>query len=200
MTAVQRLVAGDTLSFTTPAPTGADGAVYRPGDGWSLNYRLVLRATATAIALSATTEDDDTFRIAVVASTTALWTPGTYDAAAWVTLGADTYTVEPAFTEVEILRNPRTATSFDGRTLAAKALADARAALAALNAASHSASGVIEVAVGDRRTRYADASEARAGLREDIRFWQQQLDYETNAAAGRVTGPLGRSRQAVPLG
>jgi hypothetical protein len=189
MTAVQRLVAGDTLSFTTPAPTGADGTVYRPGDGWALAYRLVLRNTATAIALSATAEDDDTFRIAVVAGTTAGWTPGLYDAAAWVTLGADTYTVEPAFTEVEILRNPRTATGFDGRTVAAKALADAEAALASLMSASHSASGVIEVAVGDRRTRYGSTEEARAGLVKSINFWQARVDAEN--ARQRLAAGLG---------
>jgi hypothetical protein len=189
MTVSQRLIAGDTLSFTTPAPTGEGGVVYRPGDGWALAYRLVLRNTATAISLTATAEDDDTFRIAVAAATTASWTPGLYDAAAWVTLGADTYTVEPAFSEAEILPNPRTAVSFDGRTVAAKALADAEAALAALMSADHSASGVIEVAVGDRRTRYGSVEEARAGLVRAINFWQARVAAET--ARNRLAQGLG---------
>ncbi len=191
MTVSQRLVAGDSLSFTTPAPTGEGGVVYRPGDGWALTYRLVLRNTATAISLTATTEDDETFRIAVAAASTAAWTPGLYDAAAWVTLGADTYTVEPAFSEAQVLPNPRTATSFDGRSTARKALADAESALAALMSASTTAGGVIEVSVGDRRTRYNGIEEARAGLVRAINFWQARVqaeDARNNLAVGLGAG------------
>jgi hypothetical protein len=188
MTVSQRLIAGDTLSFTTPAPTGEGGVVYRPGDGWSLAYRLVLRGTATAISLTATAEDDDTFRIAVAAATTASWTPGLYDAAAWVTLGADTYTVEPAFAEAQILPNPRTATNFDGRTVAQKALDDLLAARAAYAASN---GNVAEYMIGERRMKFRTIAE----IDGEITFWRTRRAAEMRAAA--VAAGLADPRRAV---
>jgi hypothetical protein len=172
MTQVQTLVAGDTLSFTTPAPTGPDGIVYAHADGWTLKYRLLPRSGAgTAIAITAATSGDD-YWIAVPASVTALWGAGWYSVAAWVEKGAEVYTVEPLFDQCEIKANPRTAAAgYDGRSPAQKAwddvidaIGDAAARAAAVGTGNGAMGGVLEYQIGDRRMRYSDPDKAMSSL------------------------------------
>jgi hypothetical protein len=166
------LVAGDTLSFETPAPSGAGGP-YRPADGWTLTYRLIPRdGSQSAITLTATVVDNDTFGIGVPAVTTAGYSAGWYSVAAFVTRDADTYTVEPAFDQVEIKPNPRTvASGYDGRSPARKAYDDVVAAIndAAARAQGRGTTataigGMLEYQIGDRRVRYSDPDKAMTGL------------------------------------
>lgn len=171
-----KLVVGDTLSYRQAAPTGADGPFY-PADGWTLKYRLVpLDVGGSAIDITATT-DGDGYRIAQPASVTVNWAAGVYTAAAWVEKGVEKYTVEPAFTAVQILPNPRTmAPGFDGRTQAQKALDDlneARANYAATNGT------VAEYEIAGRRMRFRAVEQFDL----EIKYWQGQRAKEIREGA-----------------
>lgn len=187
MTVSYKVVAGDTLSYLTDAPTG-DGVTYYPGDGWTLKYRLIPRvATSGVIDLTASTEGTG-YRIAAAAADTASWTAGYYSAAAWVEQGTEKYTVEPAFEQVQILADPRTvAAGFEGRSDTAKALDDARTALfnAQATAASGSGNVVQEYRIGDRMMKYADAQTATASLVNMVQYLEREVARERRAEAIR---------------
>ena len=176
MTTSYDLVAGDTLSFFTSAPTGAD-VVYSPADGWTLKYRLIPRSsTAAVIDLTASTEGSG-YRIAAIAADTASWTAGYYTAAAWVEKGAEKYTVEPLWDQVRVKDNPRTvAAGFDGRTQAQKALDDLNAALATYTA---SQGNVSEYEINGRRMKFR----ATVEITELITYWQAMRAGEIRADA-----------------
>jgi hypothetical protein len=167
----QKLVAGDTLSYLQDAPTGADGAYY-PGDGWTLKYRLIPRdGTASVIDLTATTEGTQ-YRVAAAATVTDDWSPGDYSVAAWVEKGAEVYTVEPAFSQLVILQNPRTAVAgFDGRTLAQKAIDDLNVALASYTASNGT---IAEYEIAGRRMKFTTSQ----GIRDLLRHWQTERARE----------------------
>jgi hypothetical protein len=204
MTTSTTLVAGDTLSFEVSAPTAADGSAYKASDGWQLVYRLVPRSgAATAITLTAIADGDD-YLVQVPAATTATWAAGWYSVGAYVTLGLESYTVEPAFAQAEIRANPRTvAAGFDGRSVAAKALDDARAAYASAMQAAASNVGSQQLQryqIGDRVMEYASPEKAVAALRRAVQDWALAVDYENACAQGRATGPMGRMKFGVPNG
>jgi hypothetical protein len=188
-----RIVAGDTLSQDISAPRDAAGEAYTASEGWALTYRLVPRdGTAAVISINAASDGDD-YTLAVAASTTAAWAPGYYSVSAYVTLGTETYTVQPAFAQVEILQNPRTAVSgFDGRSQAQKALDDAKQALADAQArarnvgTSGSASaGLVEYQIGERRFKYATAAEAVSSMIAAVDYWEKEVAREVRADAIR---------------
>jgi len=194
-----RLVAGDTLQFDIAAPRAADGTVLG-ADAWTLKFVLVPRfATPVQAAVTITASADDKgtdYTVLIGPTTTATWNAGAYSWRSVVEQGSPVVTARqtlegtPWQGEIEILPMVgNLAQGHDGRTQAMKALADAEAALASLMTASHSATGVIEVAVGDRRTRYGTVEEARAGLVRAINFWQARVAHET-----------ARNRLAVGLG
>jgi hypothetical protein len=88
---VQRLIAGDTLNFTT---TVAD---YPADDGWTLKYRLVPRFATPVqapIELTASAYEVSGYHIQVAAVTTASWKAGVYEWASWVQKGAERITIE----------------------------------------------------------------------------------------------------------
>lgn len=198
MTVSQVLVAGDTLSFTTSAPTDANGDAYRPADGWTLVYRLIPRDDGNSvIALTATEEDDDTYSITAAATTSASWGAGHYTVAAYVTLGSETYTVEPLFDQCEIKANPRTVIAgFDGRTITQKAyddclqaIADAAARAASVGTSGTATSGVVEYTIADRRVKYGnpgEALEALIKLRNQLGIELQRERAATAMARGEL--------------
>jgi uncharacterized protein (DUF1330 family) len=200
--------AGDTLEFGVNVPD------YPPADGWSLVYRLVPRFTDPAqlpvqltAAAGPAVVGDETFDYVVseVPANTATWQPGYYTWSRWVEKAGARVTLRDNESDgvLQVLQDPSTAVAgFDGRTQARKAYDDACAARANLLAAGAAATTgqVVEVQVGDRRTKYATYSEALAGLEQTIRDLALQLDYEVAARQGRRCGPLGRVSQGVPLG
>ena len=193
MTVSQTLVAGDTLSFDVTAPTDADGVAYAASAGWTLTYRLIPRLpTSAAITLNAVADGDD-YTLAAAAIDTAAWIPGHYSVSAYVTKGTETYTVDPAFSQVEILQDPRTAAAgFDGRSQAQKALDDARQALAdaqtraaGIGTSGSAVSGLVEYTIGERRFKYATAAEAVSSMIAAVDYWEKEVAREVRADAIR---------------
>ena len=186
-----KLVAGDTLSQDVAAPKDSEGTTYPASAGWTLTYRMIPRdGTAAVIVFNAVADDDD-YTLAVAAADTSAWTPGFYSVSAYVTLGLETFTVEPAFSQVEILQNPRTAAAgYDGRSQAQKALDDARQALADAQARAanvgttgSASGGLIEYSIGERRFKYATAAEAVASMIAAVDYWEKQVFFENRASA-----------------
>ncbi len=119
----ERLVAGDTLNFSTTVPD------YTAADGWTLVYRLVARTGSGAIELTGAADgvDPSLYRVQVPAATTAGWTPGTYSWASWVQQGAERHSLSTGV--ITIAANPATQTGdLDLRSDAKRALDDAKAA------------------------------------------------------------------------
>ena len=186
-----QIVAGDTLAQDISAPRDTAGETYPASAGWVLTYKLIPRlGTSSVITFNATADGED-YTLSVAAATTATWTPGAYTVSAYVTLGTETYTVEPAFTQVEILQNPRTAVAgFDGRSQAEKALDDAKQALADAQAraanvgtSGSAVSGIVEYTIGERRFKYASAQEAVAAMIAAVIFWKNEVGRERAATA-----------------
>lgn len=191
MTVSTRLVAGDTLSQAVAAPRDADGNAYAASAGWTLTYRLVPRDSTAAVITFDAVADGDDYLLAVAAATTAAWSPGYYSVSAYVTLAAETYTVEPVWSQVQIAQDPRTAVAgYDGRSQARKALDDARQALADAQAraatvgtSGSATSGLVEYAIGERRFKYGSPEEAVNGLITAVSFWEKEVMREANAQA-----------------
>lgn len=165
------LTAGDTLQFDVVVP-GRE-----PGDGWSLQYRLVPRASGgTALTFTGSAAASGSgFSVLVSAATTSGWAAGDYAAAGWVSNVAGLVaTVET--TQLVIAPNPRTAAAgTDTRSQARRALDDARAAFAAWSPMQ-------------RRYRIADRERefnSPADILVVIRFWEQQVALE-DRLAGRA--------------
>ena len=188
-----QIVAGDTLSQDVCAPKDTAGETYPASAGWTLTHRLLPRdGTSSVITFDAVAAGDD-YTLAVAAATTAGWAAGYYSVSAYVTLGAETYTVEPAFTQVQILQNPRTAVAgYDARSQAEKALDDAKRALADAQARAanvgttgSAVSGIVEYTIGERRFKYASAAEAVQSMIAAVSFWETELARERRAEAIR---------------
>lgn len=187
------IVAGDTLSQDVAAPKDTDGVTYPASAGWTLTYRLIPRLNTSAVITFDAVADGDDYTLAVAAATAAAWTPGYYSVSAYVTSGSETYTVEPAFQQVEILQNPRTAVAgYDARSQAEKALDDAKQALADAQARAanvgttgSAVSGIVEYTIGERRFKYASAAEAVQSMIAAVSFWETELARERRAEAIR---------------
>lgn len=176
---LQQITAGDTLKFEASVPD------YPASDGWTLKYRLIPRTSGTPIDITAATGDDgESYEVAVAASTTATWTPGPYSWAAWVELGADKFTVDgwPQTDGVKvdpgdvvtILADPRTAATYDSRSVAQKALDDCKAALAAYNASR----GLVKsYTIAGRSMTFRDGGD----IVLHMDYWQRQVDNERTA-------------------
>src|SRR5262245_14453934 len=102
--ALNRIVAGDTLDY----PVTVDH--YPPSDGWTLIYELTprfsspptqARITLTAIA------DGDSYRVQEAAANTALWKPGEYSWARYLSQAAVRITIDRG--SMKIIQNPATA-------------------------------------------------------------------------------------------
>lgn len=157
---VDELVAGDSLSFRTSVPD------FLPTAGYALRYRLVPRGAGSAQVLVATADGDE-YVIAVPASTTANWTPGAYSWHAYVTNGADRFTVGTG--QITIRPDPATvAAGTDTRTQAEKALQDAKTALAAWTPTKR------QYSIGDVSMVFNSAAE----IVKVIEYWQAEVASE----------------------
>lgn len=170
--------AGDTVTWTRETPE------HSAVDGWALKYRL-LWATGSAVDITSTGAGT-LHTVSLTAAQTALYTAGAATLVAYMensgTSARDTLEAQP-FT---ILPNLVTATTFDSRSAAAIALADAKAALAA-----HMASGRVHVAeydIAGRTMKFRAADEIRAL----IEYYEAEVGKERAALAALSGGSPGR--------
>jgi hypothetical protein len=75
-----RVIVGDTLAFTVTVPG------YPASEGWTLKYRLIPRASGSAIGFGSTASGAEHV-VNVPAATTAAWAAGEYNWAAYVERG-----------------------------------------------------------------------------------------------------------------
>lgn len=155
---------------------------YPASAGWTLKYRL-LWPTGTAVQITATASGDD-YAVSLSTTATAGWTPGQATLLSWVEKGSERITL--AQQAVTILANLALASTYDGRSQAQKALADAKAALAA-----YMANGQLQVAeyeIGARRMKFRSADEIR-GL---IHHYEREVAAERALQAMLEGGTPGR--------
>lgn len=167
----QELVAGTTLNFLTSV------ADYPATDGWTLKYYLRLRTAAGAIDLTAAAEGAD-YRVQVPASGgsgTASWTPGVYAWESRVEKGTEKYPVDSG--QITVLPDISAASgTFDSRSLAEKALDDAKAAYAAFMA---SRGTMRRYKIGEREMEFTTG----ADIVERINYWQLEVNRERRQKA-----------------
>lgn len=174
----QNLIVGDTLSFTTSLPD------YPASAGWVLKYRLVPRtAGPSAIDITASASGDD-HAVSVSATTTALWAAGEYSWAAWVEKSGERHTVEGWASAdgrygggtITLKPDPSVTTAYDGRSQAAKAVDDLRAALATWTATQ---GHVAEYSIAGRTMKF----KAGEDILRLLSYWEVQLQRERAAEA-----------------
>lgn len=126
MQGISKLIAGDSLDFTT------DVASYPASDGWTLKYRLVPRFESPAqapITLTASTYETDRYRVQAGPSETADWATGAYGWASWVEQSGQRITLEQGG-ELTVAPDPaEAAQGTDVRSDAQIALANVRAVI-----------------------------------------------------------------------
>lgn len=163
------LIVGDTLDFITSVPS------YLATAGYTLTYRLVPRISGTPISLTATASGSD-YRITATPATTAGWAAGEYSWSAYVTKSGERHTVDSGLVTLQV--DPGAVTSFDGRSQAQRALADAQTALANFSA------------TGGRVKRYQIAGremefDAAGDILKLISYWKGEVQRENAANAKR---------------
>lgn len=164
----QELIAGDSLNFVSSTPG------YPASAGWMLKFRLIPRAAGgTPIDLTAVAEGDD-HRVAVAAATTAQWVAGAYSWTSWVEAAGETYTLEGG--QIVVQPDPRQAAAgYDNRSLAVRTLEDLMAAKAGWDTTSGRQR---RYRIGEREMEFASEAE----ILQKIKFWQFEVQRETNAA------------------
>jgi hypothetical protein len=173
----EQITAGFTLDFVTATPD------YPASAGWTLKHRLMPHTVGiTPIDLSATATGDD-HRTTATAATTATWTAGIYAWVSWAEKGTEKQPVDAG--EITVKANPLTATSYDTRSTAQKALADAEAALANFQATG---GRVKSYSIGGRSMEFDDA----AGLLRLVSYWKKEVARELAAAADAKGQPSTR--------
>lgn len=162
---------GDTLSFSesfTDYPASA---------GWVLHYRLLPSGDEGQAVTFDAAASGDAFAVSVPAATTAAWTPGLYSYVAWVTSGADSYTVGQG--RIQLKPNARTFVgSLDLRSQAEIALADAKAAFSAWTPTTR------RYKINGREMEFSSTAE----IIQVVSHWENEVRRERNAegmAAGR---------------
>jgi hypothetical protein len=158
---------GDTFSLTT---TLAD---YPASAGWVLTYRLLPRTAGAAIDIVGTASGDDHLSSAS-AATTAAWASGEYSWVSYVTKSTQRYTVSEG--SVTLLPNPATATEYDARSKAAKALEDAETALANFQSTG---GRVKRYSIAGREMEFDNAGE----ILKLVSYWSIQVTRERAVSA-----------------
>lgn len=105
------ITAGDSIAWTISHDD------YPAGDSWVLSYVLLNSSAKIEISSSASGDDHE---VSLAAATTADYTTGVYQFAAYMTKGSDRYTVDTG--SIEILANYATQTTLDTRSTAKKML------------------------------------------------------------------------------
>jgi hypothetical protein len=168
------LRAGDAVSWTRDLPE------HLPTDGWTLKYRL-LWPTAPHVAFTAAGYNA-LHLVALTSADTAAWRAGIATLVGWVEKGTARVTMLQA--QIQILPDLTAATSLDGRSQNARALADARAALAAYTASDRAM--VEEYQILGRRMKFRDIQQ----LRDLIAHYEQQVAREAaDVAAAHGLSP-----------
>lgn len=160
----RRLMAGVTLKWDE---TLSD---YSAADGWTLKYAL--RHPSNAKIDLASTASGAAFSFSVASTTTAAWAAGTYTWRAYVERAGERFEVGAG--EIVIEPDFAAANTLDGRTLARKALDDARAALAAWTPTRK------RYQIGDRQMEFNDTAE----IIKTIAYWEAEVAKE-DVLAGR---------------
>lgn len=174
------LRAGDSVTWTRETPE------HSAADGWSLKYRLLYTSGS---AVNITTSGAGTRHTASLTSAqTAAWPAGAGTLAAILEKGSGE-TLQRVTLEsqpITILPDLSTAATFDGRSQAVKALADARAALA-----DYMASGRLHWAgydIAGRSVQFRGADEIKAL----IEHYEAQVSRENAMQAVMAGGSPGR--------
>lgn len=165
MTLPTAITAGDTLAVAV------DAGVYTAAAGWAATLRLTPRSAGTVRTVSGVAAADQ-WTFTADATTTAAWAAGAYTASIFVSKASDRHTLEAA--QVTVAADPGAiAAGTDTRTLAAKALDDLKAALAAWTPTRKS------YQIGD----VAMTFNSSADIVQMIEFWSRQVQGEQTAAA-----------------
>ena len=172
--------AGDTVTWVRELPE------HSAADGWALKYRL-LWTTGTAVDITSTSAGT-LHTVALTSVQTGTYAAGAATLVAYAEKGSGG-TLERATLESQpltILPNLITATTHDSRSQSAKALADAKTALAA-----HLASGKMHVAeyeIAGRRMKFRSVEE----IRTLIEYYAAEVGKERAALAVLTGGSPGR--------
>jgi hypothetical protein len=177
-----RFSAGDTFSLTTSLSD------YPASAGWTLTHRFVPRSgSATPIEVVCTASGDA--HVALVAATvTDDWVAGTYTFASYVSKAGEIHTVDTG--TIELLPDPRAATTLDTRTDAQVALANVRAMLQGV-----ASKNVQRYEINGRALQHyaiPDLIQLEAKLVADVKREQSSL--------GMAAGRAGRRQIFVRLG
>jgi len=174
------LRAGDSVTWSRDLPE------YSAAGGWALKYRLLYPSgTAKDIA---STGSGSVHTVSLGSAVTATYVAGNATLVAYVERGTAP-NIERATLEsspVTILADLTTAANYDSRSQAAKALADAKTALA-----GYSASGKVHVAeydIAGRAIKFRSADEIK-GL---IEYYEAEVGRERAAMALLEGGSPGR--------
>lgn len=169
------LRAGDSIAWTR----GYDA--YLATAGWSLAYRLLW---STGYLDISTTASGAEFAAVIAATSSASIPAGRATLIGTVTKGAERQTVYQG--PVTVLANLAIATAFDDRSQAVRALADAKAALAAYTADGNATVEAYTIAGRSMKFRTA------ADLIKLIERLERDVVAERNAAALAAGGAPGR--------
>lgn len=161
------LRAGDAIAWTRDLPS------HRPGDGWTLKYRLLWQAPPSALITAAAY--GALHLVALPSATTATYQAGRATLLGWVERGADRVTLLQATLDVQ--PDLTAAASLDGRTPNQRSLADARAALDAAVASGRVMTE--EYTILGRRMKFRDLQQ----IRDLIAHYERQVARDNAAAA-----------------
>lgn len=173
---LETIIAGDTLDMS--GDLAIEVPDYPASSGWTLKYRLTPRFTTpvqTPIVLTATTDPDGKrYNVQASPATTAAWAAGSYAWARWVEKAGARQTLDESGNLLVKPDPSLTVAGYDGRSQAAKAVDDIKAAMATFTASS----GTIKsYSIGSRQVTYRDKAE----MITDLDFWQRQLVAEQDA-------------------
>ena len=164
--------AGDSSAWKAALPE------YDATDGWSLIYRLILPFGAAA-EFSATGGTGGDYAVSLSATATSTWQAGAGTLLSRVERGSGPGLERITLGQqaVTILPNLATASSFDGRSIAAKGLADARTALAQYMAKGQA--HVAEYHISDRVMKFRTTQD----ILDLIAYYEREVAKERATAA-----------------
>lgn len=170
----QALRAGDTVAWLRSLSD------YPASAGWVLTY-TILSPTAAAITLTATASGSD-HAVAATAATTSGWPAGRRTWFARVTKGSEAYTVAEG--TLDILPNPASLTTHDGRSHARKMLDAVEAALE--GSATASQLDVVEWEVNNRKMKYDRSALIKLRNLYKIETTREDTAAGRNRGRGRI--------------
>ena len=178
---VQRLIAGDSLSFTTVV------ADYPADAGWVLKYRLAPRFTTPVqvpIVLTASTYETTAYQTQVSAGASASWVPGIYSWSSWVERSGERITLE-VNQAITIAPDPSAvAQGTDLRSDSEIGLDNVRAMLR-----GKASNGVQAYTINGRELRsysMADLLKLQASLQAEVNAERKALGLSTSGGRQRI--------------